>query len=721
LQYPFASNPNFDFERGLPTNVTHYNEAGLVVASEEYTYGHSHTNPTKIYGVKLDEIGNTMSAYGKYQVNTVVDNFLITKTSKLYNSNSTTPITDVENYVYTPQGSTEPYRLLKEVRKQNSGDPATTVSRFKYSKEYAATNNPGDYMNYAIFNFNSSNNNVLIESTQSKIEGSTEKFTGAGLNTFKEVTLGDVINGGTTVNAYLPYKTYQFVNQAGTTNFVPSYINSSDIFTWDNTNYTNAPSTIEQYNTMRAIPQVITGNSRIPKTILSSIAVNSVKVAELTNAKAENAGFSDFDNRCTGNFIIGSGNSIQPGGRYSTNCLNFQPNTYLCRAITKPLTTNNFIISFWLKDAQSNGNIFLCFSKSSVCPDLACGTTPIVSFTTGSQWKYYQVIVSWGNAAYNTLSYSLGTSAAVKIDDVLMYPDNSNVTAWSYTTNAIGTNLLTAKTGVNGIGNTYQYDNAGRLWLVRDQFDNIIEMKKYKLANRHTQQIPSIEIGYPTQTVLGNSSIFYASPPFSYETGDCDAPPITYNWDFGDGATGISYSTGPKGETTMPHTYAAPGSYQVFVTASSPGMTDKSTQTPAVTSTPHVKVVNAVTCSTGTPQICASGIIQYTSTYQCILATCSATPPLPSTCSETYFKLIDITGGGSLQSVYSVQWEIADEGSSSWSIYQPEAPGAFITSRSFHFVHTTSYQMRARVRFCYSESNGGTTAYSNIILVKNGD
>jgi hypothetical protein len=305
----------------------------------------------------------------------------------------------------------------------------------------------------------------------------------------------------------------------------------------------------------------------------------------------------------------------------------------------------------------------------------------------------------------------------------MIYPDNSNATTYSYTSNNIAANLLTAKTGINGIGNSYQYDEAGRLWLVRDQFDNIVEMKKYKLANRHTQQIPSIIVGFtPQETALGSPTIFGAMPPYSYETGDCDAPPIVYTWNFGDGfLANISYGSGRRGITSISHTYSATGTYQVSVTASSPGMTNVFAQTPPVNSTnpPPVKVVVAPPpCySTGTPLICASGIIQRASTNPCILSSCNDITP-PGTCFLTKFKLTDISGG-SLGWVYSVEWQIADVGLNNWSTWAPEitGTGGFATERNFH-APSPSYQMRAKIKFC---SVGGVVAYSNVITVLNGD
>ena len=718
LQYPFTPNSNYDFERGLPTKVTHYNEAGQIVASEDYSYERSHTSPTKIYGVKLDDIGNTMNAYGKYPVNTVIDNFLVTKTSKLYNSNNANPITETEDYEYTSNTSSLPYRLLKAVRKQNSEDPAKTVTKFKYAKEYTAVSS-GDEMNNAIYNFNNNNRNVLIETTQSREQtGQSEKFLGGSLTTFKKITVGDMIPGGTTKETYLTDKSYQFANPAGATSFTPSTI-SNGIFSWDGNNYINNPSIVEQYNT-RGIAQVVSDNSRIPKTIISSSTVTGLLIAEFTNARAENIGYTGFDIiDHTGVFTIGGGNSLQTGGRSSTSCLSFQPNTGICRQITKQTSAKNLIISFWLKDAQAIGSIYLCYSKFGCLS--SCTTTSIISYTRSSEWKYYQAIVPWPSSTNSSYYFTLGTSAAVLIDDVLIYPDNANVVAYSYTSNTIGTNLLTAKTGINGTGSTYEYDKAGRLWLTRDQFDNIVEMKKYKLVNRHTAQIPSVNIGYPNNAVVNTPVTFTAGPPFSYETGDCDAPQISYAWNFGDGSTGTSGVNDQHGNTSITHTYAATGKYQVTVTASSPGMSNVTAQTPATTSTdpvPFEVFDSPPSCSAGSgPVICASGITEYSATGQCTQTSCSTTPSLPNTCTDTYFKLTGLSSG-SLSTVYSVEWQMAPLGSSGWSTWQPEmtGTGGHITSVHFHITHTTSYQMRAKIRYC---TNSGTVEYSNVIEVKN--
>jgi PKD repeat protein len=248
-------------------------------------------------------------------------------------------------------------------------------------------------------------------------------------------------------------------------------------------------------------------------------------------------------------------------------------------------------------------------------------------------------------------------------------------------------------------------------------------MKKYKLVNRPILQIPSININYNNQGYIfgGPPADFNASLPYNYDFGDCAAPPIVYKWNFGDGAE-VSVSADNNGSSFITHSYAAPGSYQLTVTASSPGMTDVVAQTPPTTNTNPLPVrilINPAPCNNvGTPVICASGIIQRTSAGQCILANCLS---MPSTCSATYFQISSVTGG-STNDIHSVEWETAPLGTNDWTVWQPFPPydihGGWQTSYPFHIVHTSSYQMRAKVKFC---SYTNTPFYSNILTVKNGD
>jgi len=714
LEYPFTPNTNYDFEQGLLSNVSHYNAANELVAAEDYTYSRSHTAPVKIYGLALEETGSTIAAYGKYTVNTIVDNFLTAKTSRLYNSTNpaaTAPVQETESFVYTAPPSSNTYRVLKETAKTNSNG-ATYTTKFKYAKEYSTTGT-GDDMDKAMDNFKSNNNNVLIESAQYRTDGAGEKTMGASLNTFKAFTIG----GYTPVSKYLPYASYQFINQAGVTNFNFSDI-TGGVFS-KSSNYVNTPTRIESFH-VNGLPRVITDNSRIPKTIISSDDRN-LKTAEFINALPESITYTSFDNINKNIAFTNNSNTLTTDGHASNYALSLQPNTSICRVLTKPATAKNFIISFWLKGAQSSGNIYLC--AGTLCQPTSCSTI-VVSFTASNEWKYYQAKLPYVTKSGNsTLTYNLSTTTAVKIDDVLIYPENAVASTLSYTySSTLPVYTVTARMGINGMGNTYEYDKAGRLWLVRDQYNNIVEMKKYKQAN-YAEQPNTVTLFRSNQSyVAGVNADFGAGMPQGYNNGDCELPPILYTWNFGDGTSPVSVNADATGYASVQHVYTAIGKYVVTLTASSPGWSNIVVQTPPVTNVPPSELPVEVVAATpppcsgggGTPVICSAGIKEYTAAYQCILNYCS---PMAATCNNTNFRLTSITGG-SMATVKSVTWEKAAVGSTTWLVYQPEAVGqpVYETSHTFHNVHTTSYMMRAKVKFC-----DNSEAYSNSISIINGN
>ncbi len=390
LQYPFAPNPAFDFERGLPERVIHYNDAGVEVGREEYTYSRSHTTPLKIYGVKVDEMNNTAKAYAKYTINTSIDNYLVTKLSKVNNSTSPSATyftSTTENYVYTPPASTAAYRLLTETRLQNS-DGSTFINRFKYAPEYTTTG-AGDDMDKAIHDLKAKNNLALIESYQSKLEAAVEKTISASLSTFKPHTVG--VNSPAT--KYLPYEKYSFINQAGLASFTWSAFNGSQVFV-KNSNYTLPPLVIEKYN-VNALPQLVTSNTLQPKTMISADADELVTL-EVQNAKPGNISFTNFEkDNSSISLPYSAAGSVASPGRFSNNCLALTANAVLTRIVNNA-NTNKKIICFFLgkRCVCSRRNVFCHTTKNTTFPPSGLGPGyPSVSITTGNTWKYYQVVL----------------------------------------------------------------------------------------------------------------------------------------------------------------------------------------------------------------------------------------------------------------------------------------------------------------------------------------
>ncbi len=723
LKYPFSNHPNFDFQRGLPLLVTQYTDAGDKLLSETYTYQKSHTNPSFVYGLHIDDIGNNVTGFGKYNINTVFDNFLIQKTTTNYNQPNPAPYNssirqDVEIYDFTPNNSTLPYRVLTAVRKINS-DGVTVKSTFKYAKDYTTTaSGTGDDMDKSLYYFINNNNNVLIETAQSRVISGVETYLGGSLNTFKYYPYSVFASGG----RYLPFRSYEFVNQSGAASFTPSS-DASGVFSWDLTNYVNPPTTIENYND-NGLPKLITNNSRQPKTIFAPTYYET-KAAEFTNALPENVRFLNGDiigpESATESFSIG-GNTFNQPGHASNSCLNFQNGTILSAQFTKAAFGRNIIISFWSKNSGSIQNMRIKLTKQD-------GTNLYdnsnLKVLPGDNWLYNQFLIPSPSATGVLIVYiyNIGTTP-YSIDDLLLYPDNTAVTTYNYTTNSsLGTNLLTGKFGVNGIGNVFEYDAAARPWLVRDQFYNITEMKKYKNKNNWAQLSTVLPIHFANSLYPFTSDYrVELNVPVNFDVSlyplpsDCTpSDNILYTWDFGDG-TPIVQTT--VGYTT--HTYTTLNQFQASVTITSPGLNTLFLQTPPVTNTVAPFPITVLSSPPpppppgggGTPVICSAGIIQLSESGDCTLSNCGG---MPSDCSHTYFMISSITGG-SLSNVVEVTWETADLSATNWITFSISTTAAnnFQTVVPFHPVHTGSYLMRAKVKYA-----DNTSAYSGTITVLN--
>ena len=699
LQYPFAPNTNFDFERGLLEKVSHYNESGDLVASEENRYGLSNTTPDYLYGLKIDQIGNDMVAYARYTINTNIDNFLTSKTSTVYNSTSPT------NTVYTQQIQDFTYgsayhKLLTETSTQNS-DGATMINRFQYVKDYPTATGTGDNMDDAMYNLKLLNNNALVESSQSRLQGGTEKTIGASLTTYHWFARDPSLGG----NMYMPWETYKFVSQDGVTNFSFSDITSGTFS--KNSNYTNAPTKVIQYN-YSGVPMLVNNSKNIPVTVIT-YNLRELITAQFTNAMPDAVAFSNFELDNTSFNFSGTNASLAAGGRYSNYYLNFQTNT----SLTKTITNNgdiskNIILSCWVKDVTPA-------TSPAITISMGGSTYTIVPTASVSKWTYYQLrIPNPSVSSYPTYSITLTSNTPLKLDDLLVYPDNASVMTNSYNNSSIGNFLLTAQTGLNGTCKYYEYDYAGRLWLVRDQFENILEMKKFLLPNKWAAALAAyISIG-PNPAVENTSVTLAAS--LTGQTTLCPVGTNSYLWDFGDGSSTVTTTT-----ATVNHTYTTHGTYRATVTILVPGYGSVTGQTAPTTNTSPDPLPITITTGGGgsptpggggTPVICAAGIIQRTSSGTCIQSTCS---PLTGSCSETKFMITSITGG-SMSNINSVEWQEADYGGTNWTYWSIGAGYGWQTSHPFHVVHTPSYSMRAKITY-----NDYSVAYSNTISVLNGD
>lgn len=679
--YPFAQNPNYDFERGLLTKVSHYNESSQLVAEEAYSYTRSHASATKIKALKFDDY-LTVRGYAKYDIITTVDNLPLTKTVKAYNSSNPSSgvnTTETENYYY----SAIVPNLLSRVEKQNS-DGVTYKSYFHYAKDFTTTGS-GDLYEQAIHNLKSQNNNALLETWQSVTpDGGTEKTIAADLTTYK------VFTNGASNNMYLPYESWKFVSQAGVTDFSQSNISSNSL--WKYSGYYKN-SSIYKYD-MNGYLMSATDNSRVYKTSIRDYFYN-LPIATVANAKPEEIIYQPFDfasiqvggTASVQTLVAGqySGRASSGGGTLNSTATNF--------SISNAATNKYVIFSCWLKDASANG-----YATIVLTPNGGTGTNYTINFTTGSSWKYYEVkMAKPAYPTYTTLSVSVTASVSVSVDDILIYPDNAEISTNSYIRHYYGTettnagNFLTAQTGTKGVTKYYQYDNMGRVATIKDKEENIVQTKQYRKVNSwNTTMSPTISWSPQPGTVSQAVTFTIGNLP-------CSGTDFSFVWNFGDG-TGNFTTSSPS--TT--HSYSTAGGYVVTCTVSALGFSPVTVSTPALNDPSHVTINSAGVSVV----ICAAGIVELNTSCQCVLNYC---PPLSAVCTDTKFQIVSLSGANT-SDIASYTWEKTLNNTNNWSTV---GTGSTLTI-NFYASTTLSYQVRLKITL-----NNSQQVTSNVMTILN--
>src|SRR5436190_465086 len=677
--YPFPPNPNFDFERGLPTKVTSKSESGNTVSEETYTYQRSHTSPIVIQALRFDDIID-VRAYAKYNILAVVDNLIASRTTKIYSTQSpyTAYTTETETYTYPTSGE---HRLPKKIEKTNS-DGNIYTSYFRYVKDpadgsdvvYTNTSSGGDDYDKSIYYLKDKNVNARIESYHSATVGSTEKFIGGELTAFKPF-----YNNETAQYMYLPSESWKFVSVEGTTSFSPSIV-SSGTLTKD-AKYIKT-GTILEYDYGGNAVSVI-GNSRVANTVLYE-PINDLKVAEFSNAKIDEIMYNCFDfGSPYGYFTSVSNTTWTEPGRASYKCFTLTSSSSLSKSVTMAATNTDMIFSCWAKDATSTVTLTVNLSASGL------NSNYTISIPAGTTWTYYEKRIPRPSNSSVTVTVTL--DGTIKIDDILFYPGNASVKTYSYDiktySSGYTSKILTAETGMGGTARYFEYDPYGRPYLVKDVENNIVEMKVYRQVH-NWQDLTTPTVAWSTPVYKDVSTTFTPTSSIPYGTQG-----VLYTWTWGDGSTETSTSS------TKAHTYTTTGNFTMTCKIEAPGFTSltSSNYTVSVSNQPPPPVY---------PTICAAGIAELTSSNECIQYSCSG---LSANCSQTKFKLVSIDGE-SLNDVEAWIWDKAPIGTESWTTV------GYTDQLTISFNQSTTESYKVRIRIAMVSGAWGT---SNSLTVLN--
>lgn len=199
---------------------------------------------------------------------------------------------------------------------------------------------------------------------------------------------------------------------------------------------------------------------------------NSYPVAEATNAGQNEIAYTSFEADGSGNWSgVTSSYILSFGG--VTGAKYYNRNSF---AISKSglSSTSVYMVSYWTK----NGQYAVSGTTIAGWPKLLNSI-----LINGQTWSYYEHKV--------TAATTITVSGSGGIDELRLYPLNAQMTTYTYYP-LIG---ISSQCDVNNRISFYQYDDLGRLFVIRDQNNNVHK----KFCYNYTGQQENC-------TVFGNSS-----------------------------------------------------------------------------------------------------------------------------------------------------------------------------------------------------------------------
>jgi hypothetical protein len=566
--YPFTPNINYDFERGLLQSVTTYNDAGTKVSTTAYTYARSYSNVTAVPALKYEYNGSTsaMLSYGKYNIYTTTSELTATATDTVYDSPTLSQYqTSTTSYAYTSSN----HKLLTQQSTTNS-DNTTLITNFKYTKDYGATSSSNANVN-ALYNLVQENVNIPVETWSQTKSGSNYYTTAASF------TLFNSYNTWASGHLYLPSQQYKLTLPNGETTFTPSSI-SGGVLVKD-AGYQPLPINFEQYDYDGAL---ITTNDSSRHHVASTIMDHQQQkpVLQVPNAAYTEFAFANFDTQPIApyNFFTMSGTLTSISGHTGIGQGFSTTQTLSCATITKNAMASSYIFSCWVNPGATAESIPLTIKINSSNNHI---TIPTVLPNT---WTYFQ----WKFTVTGNFTVSVTTSTNIYIDDVMCYPETSEVT---YAGFDVTTMLPTATTNTNGISTYYNYDIWGRMLYTYGRYHNILQ------KNTYVTQASYIGFKTANMSVVGHAyqdTSFYLT---ASTTGCLPATGNKYVWNFNDGSPNDTTFNNPNSPL---HSYDTLKTYNPTVEIISPvyGIVTKTIPV-TVTIHPPTSVPLTFTNSTG--------------------------------------------------------------------------------------------------------------------------
>jgi hypothetical protein len=546
--YPFPSNINFDFERGLLSKITYYNDLGQEVSESTYTYTRSGL-PAIAYGFSYD-INGTVTSYAKYSIYTGTSELKTQEVKKLFSSSLALSQQTISSYAYTGAN----HKLMTQQQVTNS-DGTVSNNYIKYTKDYTVTAFGSDSTANAILHLQRLNINTPVESYTTLTKNGTTTTVSAQLTKFKTFT--PFAGSG---HLYMPAQRLRFLgvdslNANGAASFTQATV-ASGVFTNDS-RYQPFENDLAYDYTGSLLST--NDNFQHEQTVITD-HLSGAAVASLPNALYSEIGYNDFNSATSPFNFTKSTYTYSANSRSGQYALSLEASTPLTKTIVRNPQAKNYVFSIWI-NSGTTGNITVTLNGVNY---------PFSFANTGGTWQYYEKVIASGSLPAS-FTAQFQSDQAILIDDVFLYPDVAGVSTATYDP---VTFQKTSATDANGVSQYYGYDSFNRLRYVYDQDKNIVQRKSYYLASSQYPSLGSLSVG---------SSGDYVNTPITFGINgvpDCLEDQVSATWDFGDGVSGVT------GIAPI-HTYTSTGSKTITAVVTSPFFATKTlTQTILIVTAP---------------------------------------------------------------------------------------------------------------------------------------
>lgn len=542
---------NYDFERGLLTSVSKYNNTGTEVSETDYSY-QTPESPLDITAIKYD-VNNYATNYAKYTIHTAAGPLVTQIMNKVFDltnvSAGSQPAAAAAQIVTTNNTyNTAQHKLSQQIVHNSEGSNTTT--NIKYLKDYALTTS-GDSYTSALLALQNNNLNIPVETyTQfTPVNSSTPITTHADL-----ILFGTFPNQG--VPAPLQHLSFNSPYGLGVTDFIPSSISSSTSFQYDKRYYIITENDLG-YDYTGALVSSDDGFHHVKTTLFDNTNTFRVR-AKIKNASYDQVGIDlPFSYSIPGvpgqpwitittpnmyNFVTPPNTTVTMYVGYPARngepSLTLPANEPLIKVLNKNPNAQNYIFSIWI-NSSSGGSFTVSLTdgtNSSSKSFTFDATTGSSKYSTG--FEYCQVSIPVSSLSPNgssPLTLNFSSNTAINFTDIMTYPDVADVVSYSYDSNQ---NQISSTDG-NGVSTYYSYDALGRVTYVYDQDNNIIERKTYT-NNNPAVTSPGIILSWseaPLGTQYGSQEVNLNARAIVAPCSLNNYSSAVYTWDFGDGQT----------------------------------------------------------------------------------------------------------------------------------------------------------------------------------------